>query len=152
MMGNSALAIAMLTQLDLTTIVAHPKGYAYRLWTKNVFRENCSVFLLLLIWLTILITVILAGAVGDGPGTANVVLTLLQTATLNPQSVEIIGWYALESLPRNYNYVIIYSPSCHSKICGWVNSWQWQYTEIIKKAPKFVSKKVLTLSNLFFNF
>lgn len=37
-----------------------------------------------------------------------------------------------------------------SKICGWVNSGQWQYTEILKKAPKSVSKKVLALSYHFF--
>ncbi len=39
-----------------------------------------------------------------------------------------------------------------SKICGWLNSAQWQYTEILKKASKFVSKKVIALSYLFFFF
>lgn len=94
------------------------------------------------------ITVILPGTVGDGPGATNIVLTQFQTTTLTltHNQEEMIGLYALDSLPKNDNYVIIYSPSCHSsKICGWVNSGLWQYTEILKEAPKFVNRKVLAL-------
>ncbi len=39
-----------------------------------------------------------------------------------------------------------------SKICGWLNSAQWQYTEILKKASKFVSKKVIASVIFFFSF